>query len=93
MSRNKIGYNGKQYDPVAGIYNYGFRDYTARLAQFTTIDPIKDGINWYAYCGNDPVNFVDPLGLEMKITGTSTFQAQTLDNMQKLTRDTLDIKK
>ncbi len=23
-----------------------------------------DGTNWYAYCNNDPVNFVDPWGLE-----------------------------
>ena len=23
----------------------------------------KDGLNWYAYCGNNPVNFVDPSGL------------------------------
>lgn len=22
-----------------------------------------DGQNWYAYCGNNPVNFVDPSGL------------------------------
>lgn len=24
---------------------------------------LRDGVNWYAYVGNDPVNFVDPLGL------------------------------
>lgn len=28
-----------------------------------TEDPIKDGYNWYRYCGGDPVNFIDPLGL------------------------------
>ncbi len=22
-----------------------------------------DSTNWYAYCGNDPINFIDPLGL------------------------------
>ena len=25
--------------------------------------PAKDGLNWYAYCGNNPINCVDPLGL------------------------------
>lgn len=63
-NNNKLGYNGKMYDPVSGIYNYGFRDYSARLARFTTIDPIRDGNNWYAYCNNDPINFIDPFGLD-----------------------------
>jgi murein DD-endopeptidase MepM/ murein hydrolase activator NlpD len=27
------------------------------------VDPVKDGRSWYAYVGNDPVNFTDPLGL------------------------------
>lgn len=30
--------------------------------RFTQEDPIKDGLNWYAYCGNNPLNFVDPSG-------------------------------
>ena len=63
-SRNKIGYNGKQYDSGTGWYNYGFRDYNLQTGRFTTRDPIRDGSNWFAYCNGDPVNFVDLLGLE-----------------------------
>ena len=33
------------------------------MCRFTQEDPAKDGLNWYAYCGNNPVNFVDPWGL------------------------------
>ena len=31
--------------------------------RFTTIDPIRDGSNWFAYVNNDPVNYVDLDGL------------------------------
>jgi RHS repeat-associated protein len=36
------------------------------LGIFTSIDPIRDGPNWYVYCGNDPVNRVDWAGLVPK---------------------------
>ena len=60
---NDYGYVGKPYDPVTGLSNYGYRDYSPKTARFTTVDPIRDGHNWYAYCSNDPVNFVDLWGL------------------------------
>jgi RHS repeat-associated protein len=58
-----LGYTGKPYDPTTGLYNYGFRDYQSIAARFTTEDPIRDGNNWFAYVNNDPVNFIDPWGL------------------------------
>ena len=60
----EFGYLGKHLDPTAKLYNYGFRDYSPSSARFTTVDPIRDGTNWFAYCGGDPVNFVDLWGLE-----------------------------
>lgn len=61
--RNKIGYNGKKYDSGTGWYNYGYRDYNPQQGRFSTQDPIRDGMNWYAYCGGDPINYVDLFGL------------------------------
>ena len=58
-----LGYTGKPYDPSMGLYNYGYRDYRPQAARFTTVDPIRDGINWFAYANNDPVNWTDPFGL------------------------------
>ena len=43
--------------------DYGFRDYSPAHARFITEDPIRDGENWFAYVGNNPVNFIDPWGL------------------------------
>ena len=57
------GYLGKPYDSITGLYNYGYRDYSPQTVRFTTVDPIRDGSNWFAYVNNDPVNYVDLLGL------------------------------
>ena len=42
------------------------RYYSPTLGRFLTRDPIGiagGDVNWYCYCGNDPVNFVDDDGL------------------------------
>jgi RHS repeat-associated protein len=59
----RLGYTGKAYDVITGLYNYGYWDYTPETARFTTEDPIRDGANWFAYVNNDPVNWVDLWGL------------------------------
>ena len=59
----ETGYTGKPYDSVTGLSDYGFRDYSPTHARFITEDPIRDGENWFAYVGNNPVNWVDPWGL------------------------------
>jgi RHS repeat-associated protein len=60
---NEIGYTGKRYSAWTGLYDYGFRDYMPQAGRFTTVDPIRSGNNWYAYVSNDPINYVDLLGL------------------------------
>ena len=38
------------------------RYYDPTIGRFTQEDPAKDGLNWYVYCANDPVNMVDNFG-------------------------------
>ena len=61
--RFRHGFTGKEYDSWTGLYNYGFRDYSAMFGRFTTVDPIQDGHNWYAYVNSDPVSWLDNWGL------------------------------
>ena len=61
-----FGYLGKPYNADTELYDYGFRDYSPNIARFTTVDPIRDGRNWYSYVVNDPVNYVDLWGLQCK---------------------------
>ena len=58
------------YDPAPRfkltLGRMGVRYYDPRLGRWLSRDPMGEagGFNLYAYCGNDPVNRHDPLGLE-----------------------------
>ena len=43
-----FGYLGKPYFADTELYDYGFRDYSPEIARFTSVDPIRDGRNWFA---------------------------------------------
>ena len=75
------GYLGKPYDSITGLYNYGYRDYSPQTVRFTTVDPIRDGANWFAYVNNDPVNYVDLLGL-LSSEPKRGFWSKALDGVQ-----------
>src|SRR4029453_7490736 len=55
----------KYLDAESGHYYFGYRYYDPRLGRWLSRDPKREagGFNLYAYCGNDPINRHDPLGL------------------------------
>ena len=58
-----FGYCGEYLDNESGLIYLRNRYYSSEAGRFITEDPIKDGMNWYAYCDNNPVMLVDSLGL------------------------------
>ena len=82
-----FGYLGKPYNADTELYDYGFRDYSPEIARFTTVDPIRDGRNWYSYVVNDPVNYVDLWGL-WESKGDGSFIAQEGDTLLELQEET-----
>jgi RHS repeat-associated protein len=57
---------GSQYLPETGLYDMRNRFYSPTLNRFLQTDPIGfagDALNLYRYCGDDPVDRSDPMGL------------------------------
>jgi RHS repeat-associated protein len=49
--------------PGSGLLQLGARTYWPEIGRFIQQDPAKDGVNWYAYVGDDPLTGIDPEGL------------------------------
>jgi type VI secretion system secreted protein VgrG len=67
-SGNELRYTGREDDGTALDY-YRARYYHPTLQRFLSEDPIGfagGDVNLYAYVGNDPFNYRDPLGLDKK---------------------------
>ena len=58
-------YTGRRFDEETGLYQYRARYYDAALGRFIGRDPIEydGGLNLYGYVGSNPINRVDPMGL------------------------------
>ncbi|MCI8435497.1 MAG: hypothetical protein HFK10_06055, partial [Clostridia bacterium] len=66
---NPIRYRGYYYDVETGLYFLKTRYYDPQICRFITIDDIQyldpehiNGLNLYAYCGDNPVMGYDPNG-------------------------------
>ncbi|NLW46990.1 MAG: hypothetical protein GXY86_06605 [Firmicutes bacterium] len=55
-------FTGKDLDEDIGLYYFNARWYDQEIGRFISEDPIKDGLNWYQYTYNNPIEFVDPDG-------------------------------
>ncbi|OKP23020.1 RHS repeat domain-containing protein [Serratia fonticola] len=63
---NPLRFQGQYEDTESGLYYNLNRYYDPGVGRYLTADPVKldGGLNQYGYVDNNPVNWVDPLGLK-----------------------------
>jgi RHS repeat-associated protein len=60
---NPFGFTGYQADEISGLYFAQARWYGPGNARFVSEDFVRDGVNFYLHCYNNPLRFVDRNGL------------------------------
>jgi RHS repeat-associated protein len=82
LFENRYLYNGKEYQDDFGLnwYDYGARFYDAQIARFHTLDPLSEKYSFqspFAYAANNPILFIDFMGLGPGLTGPFTGRVYT----------------
>jgi RHS repeat-associated protein len=69
-------FTSQELDEETGLYYFGARYLDPKTSRWLSVDPLGAGLmnpnrkgfsmiesmNWYSYCSNNPVNYVDPSG-------------------------------
>ena len=75
---NRFMFTGREYSNMFGFYEYRARAYHAGLGRFMSEDPkLFDAgdYNLFRYCHNDPIDFTDPMGLDIMANAMAVAEA------------------
>jgi RHS repeat-associated protein len=73
ISKSAIGnpymFTARRADDETALYYYRARYYAFDIGRFLQTDPVGylEGMNLYTYCGNNPLNWIDPSGLTVEL--------------------------
>jgi len=95
---NPLRYRGYVYDQDTNLYYLQSRYYSPEWCRFLNADAFVatgqglTGNNTFAYCGNDPINCVDPAGTFLKKVGTffKNVGAAIYKGVKKLAKATVE---
>ncbi|RYD66955.1 MAG: RHS repeat-associated core domain-containing protein, partial [Verrucomicrobiaceae bacterium] len=72
---------GHRQDDESGLIYMRARYYDPQAGRFISEDPSMDGINWFAYCANDPVNYSDESGRNLRGDISGLFGMLTIGSL------------
>ena len=67
-AENPYRFSTKELHAASGLYDFGFRFYSASMGRWINRDPLGEegGLNLYAMVGNSPISQIDEYGLRPK---------------------------
>jgi RHS repeat-associated protein len=73
LVQNPYGFSTKEYNSKSGLIYFGARYYDPKVGRWITRDPLGmvDGPNVYVFVRNNPVNWIDWLGLDVVVLNDS----------------------
>jgi RHS repeat-associated protein len=79
-----FAFTGHYYHPISGLYLTLYRAYDSDTSRWLSRDPIgeRGGVNEYSYVSNQPLVFVDPMGLsDYDVALIADTSQRTIDQM------------
>ena len=80
---NNLRFPGQYYDEETGLHYNFHRFYDPEVGRYLRVDPVGlnfGDMNLYRYVRNNPINFIDPQGLEIRVYSTDAFGVSGLNH-------------
>jgi RHS repeat-associated protein len=91
VSNNAFQYTGRENDGTA-LYYYRARYYLPDVQRFLSPDPVEfraGDYSLYAYVGNEPLNYKDPMGLAAQVCNSQELVTDSLSGRKDASAESL----